>query len=535
MVINVFKEGEKNIDKKRYYFGEGDDSEVQRIKSHLDITYLKYVSENVKYLLKLNVINDNECFTKNSNSQYRVIKQGDKYRVILYIRLSVEDGDVIDGDVSKSIRNQLLILLDECEKRNWVVVAIFCEEGISGADDNRPEWNKSLKFCENGNTEIVLCKSQSRFSRSMEMIEKYLHSEFVTWNVRFVGLVDSTDTSVAGNKKARQINGLVNEWQVEDQSINIRAVLKNKQSNGLFTGAFAPYGYLKDPKDKYHFIIDEEAAQIVRKIFSMYASGIGATKICEYLNENKIPIPSVYKHRKGSKFNCPTVEYDKRIQYQIEKGDNLMAIADKYQSTIKEIMEYNSLKSEEIEEGQIIVIPVIHVWRTNTIYQLLKNEVYIGTLVQHKNEIISYKNKKERSIPKEQRIVVPHCHEPIIHEETWNIVQSRFVGKQRVKSDLKGEIPLFSGKLKCGCCGHALYRDHHKSGKKIYNYWLCGNRYGTAKFLCGNNKVVNENYKLSGYETVTQLAINFQELFGDRKLLRSLEFNSDINSIRNTN
>ena len=283
MIINEFKEGEDNSYSKKIE-KENDDSEVQRIKSHLDVTYLKYLSDNVRFLLKLNVKNDNECFKKDNN-YFRVIGQGERYRAILYIRLSVEDGDVIEGDVSKSIRNQLLILLDECEKRNWMVVGIFCEEGTSGADDNRPEWNKSLRFCEYGNTEIILCKSQSRFSRNMEMIEKYLHNEFIKWNVRFVGLVDSTDTSVAGNKKIRQINGLVNEWQVEDQSINIRAVLKNKQSNGLFTGAFAPYGYLKDPKDKYHFIIDEEAAKNVRMIFSMYASGMGATKICQYFNE----------------------------------------------------------------------------------------------------------------------------------------------------------------------------------------------------------------------------------------------------------
>ena len=390
MIINVFKEGENKfnnleidnfISKKK-----DDDSEVQKIKSHLDITHLKYVSDNVRYLLKLDIINDRECFEKNNN-HLRVIQQENKYRVILYIRLSVEDGDVIDGDVSKSIRNQLLILLDECEKRNWVVVGIFCEEGISGANDNRPEWNKSLKFCEYGNTEIVLCKSQSRFSRSMEMIEKYLHNEFVRWNVRFVGLVDSTDTSVVGNKKTRQINGLVNEWQVEDQSINIRAIIKNKQSNGLFTGAFAPYGYLKDPKDKYHLIIDEEAAKIVRKIFSMYASGKGATRICAYLNKNKIPIPSIYKHQKGSKFTCPTIEYDERITYQVEKEDTLKELANKYKSTVKDIMKYNSLKSEQIEEGQIIIIPVIHIWRKNMIYNMLKNEVYIGTLVQHKMKL----------------------------------------------------------------------------------------------------------------------------------------------------
>lgn len=509
MIINEFKEGEGNCYKDKFS-KEDYDSEVQRIKSHLDVTYLKYVSDSVRILLKLNVVNDNECFEKNSN-HYTATGQTDGYRVILYIRLSVEDGDVIDGDVSKSIRNQLLILLDECEKRNWVVVGIFCEEGISGADDNRPEWNKSLRFCEYGNTEIVLCKSQSRFSRSMEMIEKYLHNEFITWNVRFVGLVDNTDTSVVGNKKARQINGLVNEWQVEDQSINIRAVLKNKQSNGLFTGAFAPYGYIKDPKDKYHLIIDEEAAKTVKDIFSMYASGKGTTKICEYLNKNKIPIPSEYKHQKGSKFNCPKIQHNKLIKYQIEKNDEVTLIADKYQSTVESIIQYNSLKNEQVKEGQVIIIPVKNVWRTNTIYNILKNEVYIGTLVQHKNEGISYKNRKQRVVPKEERIVVPHCHEAIIDKETWNIVNSRFGKNKKTRSNAKGEIHLFSGKIRCGCCGNILYRDSKKQGNKKYTYWVCSKRYSTAKLLCSNKKSIKEDdiYKLVLKEINNQLEIYF--------------------------
>lgn len=514
MVIEVFKqEKEKNILKTTY---REDDSEVQKIKSHLETTHLKYVSENIKNLLKLNIVNDNACFRK-KNNPIRVIRKGNNYRVILYIRLSVEDGDIIDGDVSKSIKNQLLYLLDECQKKNWIVVGIFCEEGISGADDNRPEWNKSLKFCEYGNTEIVLCKSQSRFSRSMEMVEKYLHTEFTNWNIRFIGLVDSTDTSVIGNKKTRQINGLVNEWQVEDQSINIRAVLKNKQSNGLFTGSFAPYGYVKDPQDKYHFKIDEEAAKIVRLIFNMYAQGKGATKICQYLNSNRIPIPSIYKYQKGLKYNCPCIEYNKRIRYQVEKGDTLLTIADKYQSTIQEIIAYNSLEKEQLEAGQIIIIPVIYVWRTNTIYQMLKNEVYIGTLVQHKNERISYKNKKQRSVAKDQRIVVPHCHDAIIDQETWNIVSSRFGKSNKVRTTAKGEIAVFSGKLKCGCCGHTFYRDSKTKGKNKYTYWLCGNRYGTAQFLCNNNKVVKET---DIYELVISQINNLLDRYYDETVIQ---------------
>ncbi len=525
MVINVFKEN-NNITENSITREGDDDSEVRRIKSLLDMSNLKYVSDNIKYLLNLDIINDAECFAKGNNHIKTEIKK-DIYRVILYIRLSVEDGDLIDGDVSRSIKNQLLFLLDDCKKRGWIVVGIFCEEGISGADDNRPEWKKSLDFCENGNTEIVLCKSQSRFSRSMEMIEKYLHNEFVAWNIRFVGLVDSTDTSIAGNKKARQINGLVNEWYVEDQSINIRAIFKNKQSNGLYLGSFAPYGYKKDPKDKYHLVVDEEAASIVKKIFNMYSSGQGASKICRYLNENKIVTPTEYKHKKGFKYNCPRFEFDKRITYKVEKEDSLVSIADNFNSTVQEIVAYNSLKSETINEGDIIVIPVLHVWRTHMIYRILNDPVYIGTLIQHKKETISYKNKKLRSVPKENQIVVPHCHQSIIDIETWNIVKSRIQEGRKVKSSKKGEIHLFSGKLKCGSCGHTFGRDTHIYKNKIYAYWHCLHRGNTAKFLCNNSISIKEDEL---YQIILDEINNQLKVYYDKNLVKENYYKQKVSN-----
>lgn len=268
MILDVYREGVNRRNEVLENINEADSVEIQRIKELLSVFDLDYISNNLRSILSITKENDLNCFVNKTN-RHKVVDGCKKFRTTLYIRLSVEDGDIIEGDVSKSIRNQLLYLLSECKKRNWEVVAIFCEEGISGASDTRPEWLKALKYCECGNTEIFLCKSQSRFSRSMEMIEKYLHKEFVKWNIRFLGLVDNTDTSIQGNKKARQINGLVNEWYVEDQSINTRNILRNKKSNGLFTGSFAPYGYIKDPKDKYRLIIDEQAAKVVRDIFNM--------------------------------------------------------------------------------------------------------------------------------------------------------------------------------------------------------------------------------------------------------------------------
>src|SRR5574344_405923 len=365
MIRNVIREG---VDKDNNVLKSNDKScslEIQKIKELLNVADLEYMSDILKRVLDITQENRFNIFDGITND-YRVIEKGDFFRVILYIRLSVEDGDIIDGDVSKSIRNQLLYLLTECNNRKWKVVAIFAEEGISGADDNRPEWLKALKYCECGNTEIFLCKSQSRFSRSMEMIEKYLHKEFVSWNVRFVGLVDSTDTAVQGNKKTRQINGLVNEWMVEDQSINTRKILRNKKMNGLFTGSFAPYGYIKNPKDKYQLIIDEPAAEIVKKIFSMYAEGKGYHLICKYLNENKIPSPTEYKKMQGSNFVCANNPIYQKIEYEVEENDTLERIAYNLHSDIEDIKQYNHLTTDELEVGQIIIVPTKGYWTRDT-------------------------------------------------------------------------------------------------------------------------------------------------------------------------
>ena len=327
----------------------------------------------------------------------------------------------------------------------------------------------------------------------MEDVEKYLHNKFVEWRIRFVSIVDNADTSNHSNKKSRQINALVNEWQIEDQSENIRAILKSKQSNGLFTGSFAPYGYMKDPKDKYHLIIDEDAAKVVRKIFEMYNSGNGAVKICNYLNKNKIPIPSIYKNMKGLKYHNSLIDLEKRIEYSIEANDTLESVADQFKANTDEILEYNHLNIEDFTEGKVIIIPVRPIWRTTTIYNILKDEVYIGTLIQHKNEIISYKNKKERKVPQAERIKVPHCHTPIIDSETWDLTRKKYNSLKKMRPSKNGDIALFSGKIICSGCKSYFYRNKVRVKMGDIYYWSCGNYHRTARYICNNKKTIKEH------------------------------------------
>lgn len=224
----------------------------------------------------------------------------------IYCRLSDEDRNKVNKlEESESIQNQKKILLEYAMKNKWDVYRIYCDDDYSGLDSERPEFNRLISDAKAGKFNIILCKSQSRFTRDMEMVEKYLHNKFIEWGIRFIGVTDNADTLEKGNKKSRQINGLVNEWYCEDISENIKAVFDVKRKKGEFIGSFAPYGYKKDPSDKNKLMIDQEAAQVVKGIFKMYLEGYGAQQIAFMLNQKGIPNPTKYKELNGSNYINP--------------------------------------------------------------------------------------------------------------------------------------------------------------------------------------------------------------------------------------
>ena len=345
--------------------------------------------------------------------------------VAIYVRLSDEDRDKLQKeDESESIQNQKSMLKDYCKERNWTIYDIYNDENFSGIDGNRPEFNRMINDCQKGDIDIVLCKSQSRFSRDAVLIETYLHDKFIEWGIRFIGVVDHADTNDKGNKKSRQILALTNEWYVEEVSENIRRTLKHKREQGQFTGSFAPYGYLIDPENKNHLVIDETAAPIVRDIFNWYAEGWGYRKITMELNESGIPSPSKHKELLNSNFHNP-----------------------------------NELKSYNKD-----------LWTYTTIYTIVRNETYTGTLVQGKTHNVSYKNKKRQRLPESEWIKVYNAHEPIIDINTWNKVKERVESRQRVKKTTDKLSPL-SGKVKCAVCGKPMKRNVYYNKKHTIQYY----------------------------------------------------------------
>ena len=169
-----------------------------------------------------------------------------KPKAAIYCRLSEEDRNKVhETDDSSSIQNQKSMLVQYALEQGWEVYHIYSDDDYTGSDRRRPEFNRLLKDAEQRKFDIVLCKTQSRFTRELELVEKYIHGLFPIWGIRFISIVDNADTANKGNKKSRQINGLVNEWYLEDMSENIRSVLTDRRKNGFHIGAFALYGYKK--------------------------------------------------------------------------------------------------------------------------------------------------------------------------------------------------------------------------------------------------------------------------------------------------
>ena len=391
-------------------------------------------------------------------------------KAAIYCRLSEEDRNKLNAnDDSNSIQNQKAMLLQYAMEQGWEVYNIYSDDDYTGADRGRPQFNKLLQDAEQHRFDIILCKTQSRFTRELELVEKYIHGLFPIWGIRFISIFDNADTDNKGNKKSRQINGLVNEWYLEDMSENIRSVLTNRRLNGHHIGSFAVYGYRKDPNVKGHLIIDEEAAAVVREVFTLFAQGHGKTNIARTLNDRGIPNPTEYKRRKG-------------LRYQSSHGKN---------STL---------------------------WKYSAISDMLVNEFYIGNMVQGRSGSVSYKTKQVKPRPKSEWYIVEGTHEPIIDRELWDCVQARI--KERAKPFATGEIGIFARKVRCAGCGYTM-RSHKSRDKR---YLVCPNQH-VSKDSCTGSFIPIAALEEMVLGELNRLSYEF--LDKDR-LEQSIEFRSDL-------
>lgn len=332
-------------------------------------------------------------------------------KAAIYCRLSEEDRIKTNED-SESIQNQKSMLINYAAEKGWEVYDIYCDENYSGIDGERPEYNRLLADAEKHCFDIILCKTQSRFSRNMEHIERYLNGKLQEWGIRFVSVLDNADTDVRSNKKARQINGLINEWYLEDLSENVKAVLDNKHREGKSTRPFLPYGLKKCKDDKNKIEVDEEAARIVRQIFDYYLCGMGTKEIAEFLNAKGVLSPQEYKKSKGERLNIP----------------------------------------KKNKSGK---------WTQQAIIRILKNRMYTGDLVHNIYSKPSYKSKRVIKNKPEKWYIVPNSHEAVIPKSDFEKA-----GKMLSKNSVPFEIV-------CGQCFGKMTLQIKKHENKTYTYLWC--------------------------------------------------------------
>ncbi|MCC8044297.1 MAG: recombinase family protein [Clostridiales bacterium] len=339
-----------------------------------------------------------------------------------YSRLSREDGDKLESD---SIRNQRDFISDYAARKGISIAEEYIDDGYSGTTFERPAFERMMEDVKKKKINCIIVKDLSRLGRNYIETGRYLEQIFPFLGVRFIAINDHYD-SMNQSGDADQIiipfKNLINDAYCRDISIKIRSQLDVKRKNGKFIGSFAAYGYLKDPEDKNHLIIDEVAAEIVRTIYGLKLNGYSAQRIAARLDEMKVLPPLEYKRMCGLNFNSG------------------------FRSGISP-----------------------H-WSVMTVNRILHNELYIGTLVQGKNRKINYKVKESRPVNEDEWIRVEDTHDAIVPPAVFDTVQRLTALDTRTAPD-EGSVYILSGFLRCGDCGQNMVRrSATKKGKKYYYY-----------------------------------------------------------------
>lgn len=365
------------------------------------------------------------------------------WKTALYLRLSRDDGTDTE---SNSIASQREILKEYVKHfPDMEIYDIYIDDGYSGTNFDRPDFNRMMNDIYGGKVNCVLVKDLSRFGRNYTEAGTYLDKIFVKLQVRFIALNNQHDTGTSGINPFNQlvqvgITNIMNEGQAAITSVNVRGTLNLRRKQGKYIGSFPTYGYLKDPKDKYHLIIDEDTAPIIKMIFERFISGVSIIGITKELNEMGIPNPSTYKKQKGFNYKHPSA------------GSN---------------------------DG---------LWPDSSVRRILQNRMYIGDMVQGKNTTYSYKIKQCRAIPEDQWIIVENTHEPIIDKGTFFQAQALF-NKNIRKSPKKNNVDLFAGLVKCADCKRVMNKKTNKHSYGTYQYYRCVTARKMKKSACTNHTI----------------------------------------------
>ncbi|MBE6973738.1 MAG: DUF4368 domain-containing protein [Ruminococcaceae bacterium] len=354
----------------------------------------------------------------------------------LYCRLSRDDE--LQGD-SNSIINQKAILQKYADDNGFHNTMFFVDDGYSGTNFDRPDWQRLISMVEEGKISTVIVKDMSRLGRDYLKVGYYTEVVLPGADVRFIAINNGVDSANQQESDFTPFLNIINEWYAKDTSKKIRAVFKAKGESGKPLCTNPPYGYLKDPADKHHWIVDEVAADVVRDIFRMCVAGKGPSQIAKTLTERKIPVPTAHLRSMG--INTPA----------------------------------------KVSED-------IYAWQQATIADMLEKKEYLGHTVNFKTTRKSYKSKKKVNNDPSEWVIFENTHEAIIDQETFEIVQNIRNGRRRLTP--MGEMPILSGMLFCADCGAKLYQVRARGWTHEQEHFVCAT-YRKQKGKCTSHQIRN--------------------------------------------
>lgn len=374
-----------------------------------------------------------------------MIEKEKEYRAALYCRLSSDDAYL--GE-SGSIKTQRALLTQYCKENNIPVYDVYTDDGFSGTNFERPAFKRMLNDLESHRANLVIVKDLSRFGREYAQMGMYIENYFEDWNIRFISIGENIDTLNGTDEILMPITNVINSQYAKECSRKTKQAHRALAKEGKFIGSRAPFGYIKDPKDRHHLIVDEEAASVVRSIFKMFCDGIGYVRMTKILREKKILNPQAY-------FNKNNPDYYKS-DYWRQNFD----------------------------------------WHATSIRVILNNPVYLGQTTFGRTKVKGKTKKKKVATDESEWIVVENTHDPIIDKATWNLAHD--IMKNRRRETKSGETQMFAGLVKCSDCGSALNVSRNaKTGKYTsFSCWVYKN-YGKGR--CTSHAI--------GYKTLYNIVL----------------------------
>ena len=395
------------------------------------------------------------------------------YYATSYYRLSNDDGDLLTAGKaeSNSISNQRSLIQDFVkDKPDIILCKERIDDGFSGVDFERPAFKKMIEDIKNGKTDCIIVKDLSRFGRNYIEVGRYLEKIFPYLGVRFIAVNDHYDSVTANSTQTHLMvpfKNLLNDSYSRDISAKVRSQFELKRKNGDFIGSFAVYGYKKDENNKNHLMIDDYAASIVSDIFKWKLDGKSNDIIADQLNAMGVLSPAEYKKSLGLKYDTGFMSGKQAL------------------------------------------------WSPVAVSRILRDQTYMGYVVQGKKTTLNYKVKKVIEKKPQEWVVVKEKHQPIISEEEFQLVQKVLAMDTR-RSTKKQEVYLFSGLVICNDCGQSMVRKVVSAGKdkngkvRKYPYFICST-YKKDKTQCKSHMIREHIVE----QTLTIIVKNYMDLLGN--------------------